>query len=146
MAPSVFENEPTVVGATEMSREDIKSMKEAFVNSAVRAKKAGFDGVQLHVGHGYLLRRFLTPYYNRRTDEYGGNTENRARIILEICRCIREVVGSDYPVLAKINCDDFMDDGLTFEECKYICKRLEESDLSAVEITGGTALSRANVL
>lgn len=143
-APSLIEDEATVAGATEMTKEDIQSMKDAFVNGAIRAKKARFDGVQLHVAHGYLLSRFLTPYYNRRTDEYGGSTENRARVVLEICRDIREAVGPDYPVLAKINCDDFMDQGLTFKECKYVCKMLKEAGLSAVEISGGSRLSRAN--
>lgn len=143
-APSTIEDEATVAGAKEMTKEDIQSMKDAFVNGAVRAKKTGFDGVQLHVAHGYLLSRFLTPYYNRRTDEYGGSTENRARVVLEICRRIREAVGPDYPVLAKINCDDFMDQGLTFEECKHVCKMLQEAGLSAVEISGGSRLSRPN--
>ncbi|MGX8709924.1 MAG: NADH:flavin oxidoreductase [bacterium] len=119
-------------------------MKDAFVRGAVRAKKAGFDGVQLHVAHGYLLSRFLTPYYNRRTDEYGGSTKNRARVVLEICRDVREAVGPDYPVLVKINCDDFMEQGFAFEECKQVCKWLQEVGLSAVEISGGTRLSRPN--
>ncbi|WP_369283655.1 NADH:flavin oxidoreductase [Oscillibacter sp. GMB15532] len=143
-APSAIEGEPTVAGATEMTKADIQSMKDAFVNGAIRAKRAGFDGVQLHVAHGYLLSRFLTPYYNRRTDEYGGTTENRARVVLEICRDIKEAVGSEYPVLAKINCDDFMDEGLAFAECKRICKMLEAAGLSAIEISGGSALSRPN--
>lgn len=144
-APSAIEDEPTVAGATEMTKSDIQSMKDAFVDGAVRARKAGFDGVQLHVAHGYLLSRFLTPYYNRRTDEYGGSTENRARAVLEIAHGIREAVGPDYPVLAKINCDDFMNEqGLTFEECRTVCKWLQEAGLSAIEISGGTRLSRPN--
>ncbi len=143
-APSAIEGEPTVAGATEMTKADIQLMKDAFVNGAIRAKKAGFDGVQLHAAHGYLLSRFLTPYFNRRTDEYGGSTGNRARIVLEICSSIREAVGPDYPILAKINCSDFMDQGLTPDECKYICILLEGVGLNAIEISGGTALSRAN--
>ena len=142
-APSVFDNEPTVTGATEMTKEDIKVMQAAFVNGAVRAKKAGFDGVQLHVAHGYLLSRFLTPYYNRRTDEYGGTIENRARVVVEIVERIVKSVGVEYPVLAKVNCEDFMDQGLTFTECLDLCKMLQKAGLSAVEISGGTALSRA---
>ncbi len=142
--PSAVEDLVLKTVAQEMSKEDIETMKAAFINGAIRAKKAGFNGVQLHVAHGYLLSRFLTPYFNRRTDEYGGNTENRARVVVEICRGIREAVGPDYPVLAKINCDDFMEQGLTFEECKLICKMLEEAGLSAVEISGGTISSRAN--
>lgn len=142
-APSAIENEPTAAGATEMTKEDIVTMENAFISGAVRAKKAGFDGVQLHVGHGYLLSRFLTPYYNRRTDEYGGSTENRARVVVEICKGIREAVGADYPILVKINCEDFMEEqGFTFEECRIVCKLLKQAGLSAVEITGGTALSR----
>lgn len=143
-APSVFDNEPTVAGATEMTKEDIQVMKAAFVNGAVRAKKAGFDGVQLHAAHGYLLSRFLTPYYNRRTDEYGGSIENRARVIVEIVQEIRMAVGAEYPIWAKVNCEDFMNQGLTFEECTYLCKTMQEAGLSAVEISGGTALSRVN--
>lgn len=142
-APSAVENEPAVAGATEMTKEDIRSMKDAFIKGALRAKKAGFDGVQLHVAHGYLLSRFLTPYFNRRTDEYGGNTENRTRVVVEICQEIREAVGTDYPILAKINCDDFMNEqGFTFEECQTVCKLLQEAGLSAIEISGGTILSR----
>lgn len=142
--PSAVEDLESNPAIKVMTQEDIQNMKDAFTNGAIRAKKAGFDGVQLHVAHGYLLSRFLTPYYNRRTDEYGGNTEDRARVVLEICRSIREAVGPDYPVLAKINCDDFMDSGLTFEECKYVCKMLKEAGVSAVEISGGTRLSRVN--
>lgn len=142
--PTVIEDMKSIAGIKEMTQDDIVVMKEAFINGAIRASKAGFDGVQLHVAHGYLLSRFLTPYFNKRTDEYGGNTENRARVVVEICRGIRHVLGPDYPVLAKINCDDFMEKGLTFKECKYICKMLKEAGLTAVEISGGTALSRTN--
>ena len=142
-APSVFENEPSVARAKEMTKVDIALMKDAFVAAAVRSKKAGFDGVQLHVAHGYLLSRFLTPYYNRRTDEYGGSLANRARVILEISQNIREAVGEDYPVLVKINSEDFMDEqGFTFEECKVLCKSLQDVGISAIEVSGGSRLSR----
>jgi 2,4-dienoyl-CoA reductase-like NADH-dependent reductase (Old Yellow Enzyme family) len=134
-------------GGTKMTEafthDEIVMMRDTFIEAAVRAKKAGFDGVQLHVAHGYLLSRFLTPYYNRRTDEYGGSTENRARAVVEICQGIREAVSADYPVLAKINGDDFMNEqGLTFEECQTVCKLLQKAGLSAIEISGGTSLSR----
>lgn len=142
--PTAIKDFEGISGVKEMTKEDIKVMKEAFVNGAIRAKKAGFDGIQLHVAHGYLLSRFLTPYFNRRVDEYGGSIENRARVVVEICRSIREVVGSDYPILVKINGEDFMEQGLTLEECKEVCKMLQGAGLSAVEISGGTALSRDN--
>lgn len=142
-APSTIKNDPTAAETTEMTKADILAMKDAFVNGAIRAQKAGFDGVQLHLAHGYLLSRFLTPFYNRRTDEYGGSAENRIRAALEICQGIRAAVGPSYPIWAKINCDDFMDEqGFTFEECRTVCKLLQAAGLSAVEISGGTRLSR----
>ena len=142
--PTVIEDMKSIAGIKEMTRDDIAVMKEAFINGAIRAQNAGFDGIQLHVAHGYLLSRFLTPYFNRRTDEYGGSTENRARVVVEILKGIRYALGLDYPVLAKINCNDFMEQGLTFKECMHICKMLEEAGLTAVEISGGTILSRTN--
>ncbi len=143
-APSEIEGEKTVAGSTEMTLEDINVMKKAFVNGALRAKAAGFDGVQVHAAHGYLLSRFLTPYYNRRSDEYGGNAENRARALVEICRDIRQAVGADYPVWVKINCDDFMEQGFGFEECKQVCKALEGAGLTAIEVSGGSRLAKRN--
>lgn len=128
----------------EMTKDDIYIMQDAFANGAIRAKKAGFDGVQIHVAHGYLLSRFLTPYYNRRTDEYGGSIENRARAVLETYQRIRAVVGVEFPVMVKINSDDSMDQGMTFEECKYVCKMLEKAGVSAIEISGGLPSSRHN--
>lgn len=128
----------------EMTVEEILSLQNAFADAALRAKKAGFDGVQMHVAHGYLLSRFLTPYYNRRTDEYGGTIENRARMIVETYQAIREKVGPDYPVLIKINCDDFMDQGMTFAECQFVCKELAKLGIDAIEISGGSPSSRPN--
>ncbi len=128
----------------EMTIEDIHKMEEAFANGAARAKKAGFDGVQIHVAHGYLLSRFLTPYYNRRTDEYGGTIENRARAVVETIQRVRETVGEEYPVLVKVNCDDFMEGGLTFEDCRHVCKMLQDTGVTAIEISGGIPSARVN--
>lgn len=128
----------------EMTVEEILSLQNAFADAALRAKKAGFDGVQLHVAHGYILSRFLTPYYNRRTDQYGGSIENRARMIYETYQAIREKVGPAYPVLMKINCDDFMDQGMTFAECQTVCKELARLGIDAIEISGGSPSSRPN--
>lgn len=126
----------------EMTPEDIATVQDTFAEAALRAKKAGFDGVQLHVAHGYLLNKFLTPYYNRRTDGYGGSIENRARMVLETYQKIRAKVGTEYPVLVKINCDDFMEQGMTFAECKQVCKELAAFGVNAIEISGGSLSSR----
>lgn len=125
----------------EMTAEDIRFVQNAFADAALRARKAGFDGVQLHVAHGYLLSKFLTPYYNRRTDAYGGCLENRARMVTETVQAIRQKAGPDYPVLVKINSEDFMDQGLTAADCVEVCKRLAEAGVRAIEVSGGSTSS-----
>jgi 2,4-dienoyl-CoA reductase-like NADH-dependent reductase (Old Yellow Enzyme family) len=90
-----------------MSLADIQQVAQAFAHAAQRAKAAGFDGVQLHSAQGYLLSQFLSPIYNQRTDMCGGEIHNRVRTILEILQAIRKAVGPDYPVLVKLNSQDF---------------------------------------
>jgi len=142
--PSAVEDFGYKATPKEMTSQDFQLVQIAFSDAALRAKKAGFDGVQMHVAHGYLLSKFLTPYYNRRKDGYGGNIENRARMVLETYQAIRDKVGPDYPVLIKINCEDFMDKGMTFAECKYVCERLADLGINAVEVSGGISSSRPN--
>ncbi len=142
--PSAIEDMGYKTTPQEMSKDDISFVQKCFADAAFRAKKAGFDGVQIHAAHGYLLSKFLTPYYNRRSDEYGGSTANRARMIFETYQSIRDKVGLDYPVLIKINSGDYLDQGMVFEECKYICKQLEQMGIDAIEISGGTVSSRPN--
>ncbi|GAB6099338.1 NADH:flavin oxidoreductase [Halanaerocella petrolearia] len=140
--PSAVENLATGVTPTKMTKENIQELVDAFAKAGLRAKQAGFDGVEFHGAHGYLLSQFLTPYYNRRGDEYGGSIENRARIIFEVYEAIREKVGKDYPILIKINCDDFMEEGLTFTESKYVCEELAKKGVDAIEISGGSGSAR----
>lgn len=143
--PSVLEEaEHNNVAARAMTQEDIIVLQEAFAEAASRAKASGFDGVQIHAGHETLLSQFLTPYCNRRTDEYGGSIENRSKMIIETYQKIRAKVGLEYPVLIKINCEDFRDRGLTFADCKYVCQKLAELGITAVEISGGSFSSREN--
>ncbi len=126
----------------EMSDEDISRLKQAFVEAARRAKLAGFDGVQIHAAHGFLLSQFLSPYYNRRTDQYGGVIENRARIIMEIYQAIRNEVGPEFKILAKINCADFIEGGLELNESLYVCEHLAKLGIDALEISGGMGAVR----
>jgi 2,4-dienoyl-CoA reductase-like NADH-dependent reductase (Old Yellow Enzyme family) len=142
--PSAKVNLATSVQSQEMTQEDIVFVQNAFADAALRAKQAGFDGIQLHVAHGYLLSQFLSPYYNERCDKYGGNIENRARMTLETYAAIREKVGSEYPIIVKVNSEDFMEKGATFEDCKYICRKLTELGIDAIEVSGGCASSRTN--
>ncbi|MDF2543142.1 MAG: dehydrogenase [Herbinix sp.] len=139
--PSAIENERTGITPIEITKEDIKELKKAYADAAHRVKQAGFDGVELHAAHGYLLSQFLCPYYNQRTDEYGGSIENRARIIVEIVQEMKRVNGYDYPVLIKINSEDFMENGLTSDESIYVSKMLEEAGVDAIEVSGGNESS-----
>lgn len=142
--PSAVENIYTKVVPKEMSKKDIKLVVEAFGRAAKRAVISGYDGIQIHGAHGYLLSQFMNPFYNKRNDEYGGSLENRARLIFEVYKEIRKVVGNNYPVGIKINCEDFMDEGSTFEDNFWVCKCLDEMGINFVEISGGSGSSRLN--
>jgi 2,4-dienoyl-CoA reductase-like NADH-dependent reductase (Old Yellow Enzyme family) len=118
--------------------EEIHEMVQSFRKSAIRARTAGFDGVQVHAAHGWLLSQFLSPFYNRRNDEYGGSLENRARILLEIVRGIREDNGPDFLLLVKINSEDFLEGGFNSKEMVLVSKMLESAGVEALEVSGGT--------
>ncbi|MBW6485296.1 MAG: NADH:flavin oxidoreductase [Syntrophobacterales bacterium] len=121
----------------EMTLPDIQELVGAFAAAAGRAKAAGFDGVQIHAAHGYLLSQFLSPAFNRRTDEYGGSIENRTRFIIEALRAIRLSVGPDYPVLVKMNVGDFIDGGLALDDSLTAASLLAEAGIDAIELSGG---------
>ena len=124
----------------EITKNEIFQIISDFKNAAVRAKKAGFDGVQLHGAHGFLLSQFLSPFFNRREDEYGGNIENRARLILEILQAIRSELGRQFTVLIKLNSDDFIEGGFIPSEMVQVSTMLESVGIDAVELSGGTSL------
>ena len=140
MAPSIVEG--IAEGPRrEMTHEDIAGVIDAFAAAAGRAKSAGFDGVQIHGAHGYLLCEFISPMFNFRTDEYGGSIENRARLPLMVFRAIRKAVGNDYPVLIKLSCKEFKDNGLTPQEFVQVGKMLADAGIDAIEVSGGLPIS-----
>ena len=114
-APSQITVPTTKKITKELSKDDILRIEDDFVKAAIRAKKSGFDGVEIHAAHLFLLSQFLSPIFNKRNDEYGGNNENRARIIIEIIEKIRKEVGNDFIISLKINCNDDMENGITEE-------------------------------
>ena len=118
----------------EITTDYIREVVAAFADAARRAKAAGFDAVQIHSAHGYLLNQFLSPAFNRRQDEYGGSIENRARIHLEIYRAIRKVVGNEFPILIKLNCQDFAENGLSLEDSLQVGRMLADAGLDAIEL------------
>ncbi|MFC1607835.1 NADH:flavin oxidoreductase [Candidatus Latescibacterota bacterium] len=140
LGPSVMMTPDGPLGS-EMSTEDIQQKVRNFRDSADRAKKAGFDGVQIHAAHGYLLSQFLSPFFNKREDEYGGSVENRARFLLEVVASVREAVGDRYPVLVKINSDDCLEDGFCPDDMLRVAGMLEKAGVDAIELSGGTILA-----
>ncbi|SDG54646.1 NADH:flavin oxidoreductase [Desulfosporosinus hippei] len=121
----------------EMTLEDIQELAEAYAEAAERAKAAGFDGIQIHSAHGYLLSQFLSPAFNQRQDEYGGSIYNRSRIHLDIIQGIRRTVGQDYPMLVKLNCQDFIENGLSLDDSLQVAHRLAKAGVDAIELSGG---------
>ena len=121
----------------ELTTGDIQAVVRAFAAAAARAKTAGFDGVQIHSAHGYLLNQFLSPLFNRRSDEYGGALQNRVRVHLETLRAVRAAVGEDYPVLIKLNGRDFIEGGLEPEDAVAAAVLMEAAGLDAVELSSG---------
>ncbi len=117
----------------EMTVEEIEEIIESFARSAWRAKEAGFDAVQLHAAHGYLLSEFLSPFTNRRTDEYGGNTIKRIKIIKDIYKKTVELVGNEFPILIKMNVDDFLEGGIDLNESLKIAKKFSQIGFAAIE-------------
>jgi 2,4-dienoyl-CoA reductase-like NADH-dependent reductase (Old Yellow Enzyme family) len=124
-----------------MTKSDITNIISAFTQAAVRAKQAGFDAIQLHAAHGFLFSQFLSPALNQRTDEYGGALENRTRFLLETVRSIRQATGPAYPLLIKLNSEDFLENGLTRGEAVQVAAMLEATSVNAIELSGGTVVS-----
>jgi 2,4-dienoyl-CoA reductase-like NADH-dependent reductase (Old Yellow Enzyme family) len=139
VSPSAVYDPVSKVMPRELSAAEIRSLIEAFVQAARRAREAGFDGVQLHAAHGYLLSAFLSPHTNRRQDEWGGPLESRARVLVEILKGIKSFNGSGFPVIAKLNSTDFLDGGLTIEESVRAAVILETAGIDGLEVSGGTA-------
>ena len=122
--------------ARELTLAEIKAIEQAFIAAAVRLKKAGVDGVQLHAAHSYLLSRFIDPTFNLRTDEYGGNAANRFRMTENILVGIKAACGDDFPVLIKINSDTAADNDRYEEDMIYILRRAAELGAELVELSG----------
>jgi 2,4-dienoyl-CoA reductase-like NADH-dependent reductase (Old Yellow Enzyme family) len=116
---------------------EIAMLIDAFAQAARRAKQAGFDAVQVHAAHGYLISQFLSPAVNRRTDEWGGSFYNRLRFLREVVRAVRAEVGAEYPVFIKLGMMDGVEGGLTLEDGARIVAALQEIGLDAVELSGG---------
>lgn len=121
----------------EMSREEIEQLKEDFAAAALRAKKAGFDAVEIHVAHGYLLNQFYSPLTNCRTDVYGGSVENRIRLGCETVAAVRRSVGEDFPIIVRLGGCDYLDGGNTEEDAVTAAALLEQAGADVLDLSGG---------
>jgi 2,4-dienoyl-CoA reductase-like NADH-dependent reductase (Old Yellow Enzyme family) len=121
----------------EMTEREIENMVSHFAEAARRAKMAGFDALQIHAAHGYLVSEFLSPYFNKRTDTYGGPAANRAKFLLNIVGAMRREVGDGFPLLVKLNSQEFLEGGYTVEDMLAVASLLEEASINAIEMSGG---------
>jgi 2,4-dienoyl-CoA reductase-like NADH-dependent reductase (Old Yellow Enzyme family) len=122
----------------QMTDGQVQSTIDAFVHAVAFCQDVGFTGVQIHAAHGYLLSQFLSPRTNKRNDQWGGSIENRARILFEIVKQSRKVVGPSFPISVKINSADFQRGGFEEEDALFVIKRLEALDIDLLEVSGGT--------
>lgn len=117
---------------------EIESVTEKFAQAARRARSAGFDAVELHAAHGYLIEQFLSPATNRRADRYGGDLNGRIRFAMEILKRTRETVGRNFPIMVRLSGDEYLEGGLTLNDTRVIAKKLEEAGVDCLDISAGT--------
>jgi 2,4-dienoyl-CoA reductase-like NADH-dependent reductase (Old Yellow Enzyme family)/thioredoxin reductase len=137
VAPSAI---PRLNGETpkELSSTEIEELIQAYITAARRAKKAGFDGVMIHMAHGYLIQQFLSPLSNLRNDRYGGDLEGRSRFALEILKGIRKELGDDYPITCRLCGDEYVKGGFDLNQSIRLSKMLEANGMNAIEVSAGT--------
>ena len=141
VAPSRVLNEYGVLAglmfSKAMNAADMEQVAADFALAAVGVKKAGFDAIELHMGHGYLLSQFLSPATNHRKDEYGGSIQNRSRFPLKVLKRVIDSVGDNFPVLVKLNLSDGLKKGFSGEDCLYVAGEIEKTSCAAIVLSGG---------
>lgn len=136
VAPSPIQHSDEYKEPKKLSIEDIKSLVDSFTNAAIRAEKAGFDTIEIHGAHGYLIHEFLSPITNKRDDEYGGSLENRTRFLKEILESIKEVWPKEKPILLRVSADDYKEEGIDVEEMVKIVDQVKEY-IDMVHVSSG---------
>ena len=142
VAPSAIKDPTMPEIPRELSKSEIAEIIEQFATNAYYVKKAGFDGVEIHGASGYLVGEFLSPFSNKRSDEYGGTTRGRAKFAIDLVKAIREKVGPDFPISFRLCTAEYVDGGLTIEETKVIARLLEEAGVDLLHCTQGVYASR----
>jgi len=137
VAPSPIPSSFTRETPRELEADEIRAVVDAFGAAAERAKRTGFDGVEILASAGYLICQFLSPLTNKREDDYGGSYENRMRFPFEVIQAVREAVGESFPVLIRVAGNDFMPGSNTTDEIKTFCRTYEEAGVDGINVTGG---------
>lgn len=139
VAPSALGNpfRPVKAVPRSLTIEEIHIIIDEFARAAFRVKAAGFDGVEIHAAHGYLLNQFMSPLTNKRTDEFGGNLSGRIKMHLEVIKAVRKAVGAEFPVLLRLGACDYMDNGSTIEDSKIAAAEFEKAGVDMLDISGG---------
>lgn len=135
--PLMYERYGQAAIPQELTIEEIHQLVEDFGKAAWRAKTAGFEVVEIHGAHGYLITNFLSPFTNQRTDWYGGSRENRFRFLEQVFKRCKEYVGEDFPIIVRLSGTDYEPGGMTIEDTIYYAKRLEELGCAAIDVSGG---------
>jgi len=123
-----------------LTKEQINTIVQEFKNAAIRTQKAGFDAVEIHSAHGYLLNQFYSPITNKRMDEYGGDIRGRIRIHIEIIKAIRDAIGENFPILLRLGAGDYMEGGSTVADSMIAAQELEKAGVDILDISGGMCL------
>ncbi|MGV1718097.1 oxidoreductase [Vibrio furnissii] len=146
VAPSAIPDPVVNAMPRELAIEDIELLVEQFGDTALRAQIAGFDAVEIHGAHGYLINQFMSPFSNKRTDKYGGTILNRARFALEVIANIRAKVGKDFPLIYRMSVNEFVEGGLTTEDSKVIAILLEEAGINVIHASNGVYASSDRII
>ena len=146
IAPSAIPFSPIMQTPREMSQQDIDKIKQSFADAAVRAYKAGFELIEIHAAHGYLINEFLSPISNQRTDQYGGSLENRGRFLFEIIERVKEVWPQDLPIAVRISATDWMESGWTSDDSVWLSKKLSQAGVDIIDVSSGGTVPGAKIV
>jgi 2,4-dienoyl-CoA reductase-like NADH-dependent reductase (Old Yellow Enzyme family) len=137
VAPSAIVNQRSQAIPHELTHQEIAAIIQSFAEAARRTKEAGFDGVEIHSAHGFLLNQFFSPLTNKRNDEYGGDVKNRIRIHLQVIEAVKTAVGDNFPVLLRLGASDYMPGGTTIEDSLVAVPEFARAGVSIIDVSGG---------
>jgi 2,4-dienoyl-CoA reductase-like NADH-dependent reductase (Old Yellow Enzyme family) len=145
IAPSAIAFSAAMQTPREMNYEDIQAIRKAFVDAAQRALKAGFEMIEIHAAHGYLINEFLSPIPNQRSDNYGGSRDNRARLLFEVIADVKAVWPSDLPISVRISATDWIEEGWTGEDSVWLSSKLAVAGIDLIDVSTGGTVAKATI-